>query len=202
MISKFIFVVVTSLIMGGCSLLPDGRIDRNYYSFSNPECVVEKSEGTKKGALIIQDIEVPAFLNTQRIVYGRSDGWRGQYKITFWTEPVSNALSRLLTAQLECGGQFSTVEPRSTMVEPDYQLRMELSDFYHDVTSMPGKTIIDARVELIDLRKRARIAEQRFIMSEDVKDDGVASLVESFNLVMQKFDATVVGWLRESLPKK
>lgn len=181
--------------LSGCAFPLRGGEHVQEYVLELEESTLPISTQSVERTLLIRDATSPGFLNTRKIAFSGSKYSIGSYQYASWIEPPPKRLTTLLAAKLEDMRLFQFVVRQTSGARADFQINMELHEFYHDITTKPGKVHIGLRVELIDLKRRKVIASSNFTRIVGVEKYHVRGAVDAFNRAVNELLVDLVTWI-------
>jgi cholesterol transport system auxiliary component len=156
-------LLTLSLLLTGCLMRPAER-PATYHVLTDPGPVI-KSAKTHPGALLVRQMDAPAFYQAPRLVYSREPGTRAHYEYAHWSESPTRRLTWILMQRLESSGVFAVVAPLGGGVSGDYQLNTRLIDFYHEASTPPGVVLLVLEAELVR-RGTAELVSRRIFVAQ------------------------------------
>lgn len=144
--------------------------------------------------LLVLDTTTGGFYDTDRLVFSRSTGTRGQYQFARWTERPGKRFADLMRARLDRQGAW-IVSAAGGYVRGDMLLDTELVEFYHDATSQPGHVRLVLRAELVDLKQRSLLGRRVFEQTVPLTAYDAASAAAASNLAVSRTLDELTAWL-------
>ncbi|MHB1213769.1 MAG: ABC-type transport auxiliary lipoprotein family protein [Thiobacillus sp.] len=144
--------------------------------------------------LLVPDTTTGGFYDTDRLVFSRSTGTRGQYQFARWTERPGKRFADLMRARLDRQGAW-IVSAGGGYVRGDRLLDTELVEFYHDATRQPGHVRLVLRAELVDLKQRTLLGRRVFEQAVPLTAYDAASAAAASNLAVSRTLDELTAWL-------
>jgi ABC-type uncharacterized transport system auxiliary subunit len=129
------------------------------------------------------------------IVYSRRPGERATYQLAAWSEKPSRRLAQLVQRRLEAGGRFAAVTLLGQPVDTDVLLVLAVESVVHDVSGTPGRAQLALRAELIDRRRRARLAHRHFSASAAVAEANAPAAAAAFAAAAADLLDELAAWV-------
>lgn len=187
---------ISTLLMGASSCGPIFSPETGQKQFfviaDNGE--VPKVE-KKSHQLLVREAVGNAFIDSNRIIFGRDAASRGFYQFAQWVEPPPKRITFLLIERLERSGLFDSVSRVGSSVLGNRQVNLEVLEFHHDISSRPGEVVVHFRVELVDANSRELIAKQDFEARSEVRKFNARGAVNAFSRVVNRSLDEIVSWL-------
>ena len=150
-------------------------------------------------ALLIQPLPADALADTASIAYSRHAHQFAFYQLASWAERPVRQLPRLLQRRLEARGVATEVGLLGEPLRTDWLLTVAVDTLHHDVSVIPGQARLAVTVELIDQRRRTRVARRQFEASTPTATaDSAAAAAALSQTAALVFDA-LLAWLEGEL---
>lgn len=144
--------------------------------------------------LLVLDTTTSSFYDTDRLVFSRSAGTRGQYQFARWTERPGKRFADLMRARLDRDGTWD-VSAGGGYVRGDLLLDTELVEFYHDAVRQPGHIRMTLRAEVVDLKSRTLLARRTFEQQVPVPTFDAAGAAQASSLAVGRMLDALSAWL-------
>lgn len=191
-------LMVLILALGGCvSLNPHADSPGVVYYVlddTGPAASLAQTARADIPTLQVLNTTAAAFYNSDRLVFSRSPGTRGQYQFARWTERPGKRFADLLRARLERLGRYR-ITSAGGYVRADLMLDTRLVEFYHDAASEPGQVRLKLRAELIDLKRRSVLGRRTFESSVPSKSYDAAGAARASSLAVGRVLDDLDAWL-------
>lgn len=151
--------------------------------------------------LLVAPTATATFYDSQRIVFSRETGTRGQYQFAAWTERPGRRLDLLLLERLERRNAFAQVASTTAGVRGDLLLAITVLDLYHDDVNPPGVARIRVAAELTDRASRALLARRTFVAETPVAADNADAAVAALNTGLGRLLDELLPWLEAEAGK-
>lgn len=152
-------------------------------------------------ALLIQTLPGDALVDSAAIVYSRREHEYASYQLATWTDRPLRALPRLLQQRLDGRGVAGAVGLVGDPLRADWLVVLTVEALVHDVSTEPGTARVALGVQVVDRRRRARVAQRRFAAAvPSARADASAAVAAMSAAVGELFDA-VVPWLEGELQR-
>ena len=191
------FLIGTLTILCGCSLLGNTGPSPDLFQLAAPPAVESASKGTLI-RLIVSPVEGAGLIDTHRVLFSNDPIERGFYQFASWTEPPAKQFNRFLMQAIEQSKGFRTVTDPSAAVLGDLQLRVVLTEFYHDTSTPPGLAKVSAQCELIDLRTHSLKARRTFASAVDAKQFDARGAVIALSGASDSVLREIVAWIQDA----
>jgi|GEM_PF-720787 len=187
-------VLAGLLAAAGCTVLTGPSQAPVHYVLTDPR-PVPKLSTQRQQALLVREMDVPAFYQDPRLVHSRAPGTRSHYEYARWSDPPGRRLSWLLRQRLEAAGGFAVVAPFAAGVTGEYQLNTRLIDLYHDSVSLPGTALVVIEASLLRRETASQVGRRVFVGLAPVRradaDAAADAMSEATNQVLDE----IVLWI-------
>lgn len=196
---KFVWLPLL-LSLGGCVNIGIGdktKAPEVVYYVLDDAGDVKPAAKVSGHVLIMTDAQAGAFYDTDGMAFSKTPGTRGYYQYARWSERVSKRFSDLMLARLERSKIFTAVAQPGTNVAGDWLMTTEVTEFYHDATTQPGKVIVQLRAELIDLKSRRLIARKILTRAANAPSYDAAGAHSAFDSATTQLLDGLTFWLSD-----
>jgi cholesterol transport system auxiliary component len=192
--------VAAAVMLAGC--VSFGTQEPQHYHVLNASPWSASAAGTpRSSALLVVPMVASSFYDTQEIAYSRAPDMRAYYVFHAWTERPSRRITDLLVTRLERGGLFKTVATAVSGVRADLLLHTQLTEFYHDATTAPGRVKITITAELTDPVRRGLLTRRVFDASAPTPSDDALGAVQAFGAAITVILDDMCAWVDASAPR-
>lgn len=190
--------VLAAALLSGCASV--GNLPpRAYYVLDDLGSTGVTSHAARiDRVLLLGEVSVTPFYDTQALVFSRAPGERAYYQFAAWTERPGSTLTRLLTRRLDARGRFRSVAATTAGARGDLVLNVRLEEFYHDASASPGSARVELSAELVDRVQRAIVARHRFARSAPAAADDAAAAVAAFDRAVTGLLDEVSAWVEDA----
>ncbi len=190
---KFLILLLLAVCIAGCSFLTRTPQVQTKYVLSKLNCAAALKSGGP--GIIVASPRGPSFITGNNIIFAKSANIRAAYKYSSWALPFSDQLAEMLTRDLECSGAFRMVTHTSPGARAQYLLNTELNDLYHDASAQPGKIVISARFEILDLPTREILASHLSQIEVPVEQPNAQAAVSAYDAAVLQLLNEVREWV-------
>lgn len=196
---RFVFIVLL-LALAGCSL-PGAREQAiRYFVLQTPDVAPVTASDASRPVLLLRDAEAGVFVQSLRLIYSRVPGTQAYYQYAFWTEPPPKRLQMLLRQRLLASGLYGGVVPLGAGVQGDYQLNFRLLDFYHNVATTPGQSIVKLEADLVERGSGRLLAQRTFAAQAVLPSQDAAAAAAGLGRASGEVIEAMMVWLSEVQP--
>ncbi len=191
-------LMVLILALGGCvSLNPHADSPGVVYYVlddTGPAASLAQTARADIPTLQVLNTTAAAFYNSDRLVFSRSPGTRGQYQFARWTERPGKRFAELLRARLDRLGAYRLTSAGG-YARSDLMLDTRLVEFYHDATREPGQVRLELRAELVDLKQRTLLGRRVFEQHVPLTTYDAAGAAQASSLAVSRVLDDLDAWL-------
>ncbi|MBT9591016.1 MAG: membrane integrity-associated transporter subunit PqiC [Thiobacillus sp.] len=144
--------------------------------------------------LLVLDTTTARYYDTDRLIFSRTPGTRGQYQLARWTERPGKRFADLMRTRLDQQDAWR-VSAAGGYVRGDVLLDTELVEFYHDAASNPGQIRLELRAELVDLKQRSLLGRRVFEQNVPLTTYDAAGAAMASNLAVSRALDDLSVWL-------
>jgi cholesterol transport system auxiliary component len=173
--------------------VPQGGMESYALKDSDPLRAQARAESYAP-TLLVLDTTTASFYDTDQLVFGRTEGTRGQYQFARWTERPGKRFADLMRARLDQQDVWR-VSAAGGYVRGDVLLDTELVEFYHDATSEPGQVRLELRAELVDLKQRSLLGRRTFKQTVPLASFDAPGVAQASNLAVSRALDELTVWL-------
>jgi cholesterol transport system auxiliary component len=151
-----------------------------------------------QGSLQVNRVMARGLLSGRPILYRTAESPHeiGLYPRYVWHEPVSHALTSLLTEAIREAGVFEQVLAPQVRAQVDYLLVGEIERYEHLPTAQPPRVHADIDLSLIAARDRHLIWSRTYRVEETIEGRTPEAMAQAFNVLAAHFAREVIGDLR------
>lgn len=195
-----VLVISLAFCFSACSFALPSRDDSiTYYELRAPSLSeIETPQVDSKDSLVVSPVIASGFIDSQRILFSADGTAKGAYQFSRWTDRVTSQFQVFLIDRLSQSSGFSAVSRAGSGSFGDFQLNLEILDFYHDVSSRPGKVVAEVRVEFLELTSRRVIASKHIRKVGEASGFNAEGAVVGLRLVTGKVLDEIVAWVKAS----
>ena len=183
--------LATILVLGACSVLPEPKPVRYRTMVLDVEPVPRpaRAAGARTATVALRAVELPTYLDTDRLVTRAGDNEIRYSKEERWGEPLATAVPRILTADLEARLAGEGVELRPAGSSADAWVDVAIQRFEADGG---GRTELRARWTIHERETRAKVksGEARLV------DDRSGSAAAGMSRLLGKLGEAIAADLR------
>ncbi len=191
-------LMVLILALGGCvSLNPHADSPGVvYYVLDDTGPAASPAQTAQADSPTLQVLNTTAatFYNSDRLVFSRSPGTRGQYQFARWTERPGKRFAELMRARLDRFGPYR-IASAGGYVRSNLMLDTRLVEFYHDATREPGQVRLELRAELVDLKQRTLLGRRIFEQHVPLTTYDAAGAAQASSLAVSRVLDDLDAWL-------
>ncbi|HQH25977.1 MAG TPA: ABC-type transport auxiliary lipoprotein family protein [Oligoflexia bacterium] len=199
---NLLLVVITAMVAAGCGpLLGVKKAEESYYVLTDNERIPDERLPASRARLLVSDTKANPFINSQRIIFSEDPSRRGYYQLAKWVESPAKRFTLLLIQRFIRAGVFASVSSVGGATLGDLQVNTEVTEFYHNIRTMPGKIVISVNAELVDLIHRVSIKSQLFELEVPVKDYSAEGAVSAFSQGVNVLLDRIVVWAAKNAPE-
>lgn len=191
------------LHLGACSLpMTTPPPQKKYVHFVlPPHGSASRGGSAPGGVLLVSDIPNSGRGGGRQIVFKRSVEHLAAYQNTAWSQPAAEQLHEYLVRRLRYSELFRGVSGTDAGVVGDYQLRVELYDFYLDLRGDRAQVVARIAAEAIELHSRKLLAQKQFEQIVPMSGDLSLSLVvDGFSSAAERLiSVDIIPWLRDEV---
>ena len=191
---RWVFIVLVSLILAGCSLKPEPSPASQKLRIEVASVVSQKeTNGTK-----VLKVSTPYGLRSLQgrdILYTRGDGIYKPYRDHYWEETPARQLTLLFNTSLQESGLFSTVISAPSRVRYDYLLESRVSAFEHRLEGNSSFVRLHVTLHLVESVKKEVVGSMDFKWDEPTPTVDAKGVGQAFNKTIEKLNEKSRVWL-------
>lgn len=192
---------LTLIAPSGCGpLLGAQRADQSFFVLIDDGKVSEQTFNRYPLHLLIRDTKANSFINSHKIIFSEETSTRGYYQFARWVEPPPDRFTLLLIDRLERAEIFNTVSRLASSSLGDIQLNTEITEFYHNIDSMPGEVVIRVNAEVLNLGNRKKVLKKNFSKKIEVESYSASGAVDAFSIAVNQLLDEMLTWVSEAVP--
>ena len=182
-------IIPFSLAISACATEP---LSISYYLLSTPSAEQTRTQGiTEKKILVIEDVEMAAYLRQSGIVMQTTGNQLQISKQHLWAENLELAVPKLLATAMQNQSTQYQVFVRNLDYAPnaDYSLRLHIDNLQ---ATDRGEVISSGRYQLIDNDDSTKSIAVDFYFERDLQDDGYSHSVAKIRELLNDIAADVI----------
>ncbi|ENM5918007.1 membrane integrity-associated transporter subunit PqiC [Vibrio mimicus] len=174
--NKWLLMMLASLLVG-CSSEPQSK--SHFYLIPNNPALSEVNRNKNLPLLIVQPVELAAYLDTQGIVYRKSDTQVIQARQNLWAQRLSSQLTQRLINDLRANSSHYWPVTLNTAAaqQKHWKLQVRFQQFNGAYT---GNAEIAGNWELSNAQGE-RLLNQEFAFQVPLTEEGYPALVEALS---------------------
>lgn len=183
-------------VLTGCGSAPPLEPVR-YYALELDALETPASQPVR-GSVQLNLLTTRGLLNGRAILYRTLDRPHeiGRYPRYVWYEPLSHALTGLLTDAVREAGVFEQVLAPSVRAHVDYRLIGEIKSYEHLPMDQPPRVRADIDLSLIAALDRNLLWARKYRVEQIVEGRTPEAMIQAFNVLNTQLAREVIGDLR------
>lgn len=186
------------IIFVGCSLKPKPVVDNTQAYIlkdDNTQAYISNKQNDK--ILKITNPSLPMYLNNQNITYLQNFK-TNTYALNFLEDTPSNFYVFMLLSKFEKSNIFKALINEDSDVFADYVLESRIDAFEQVINKDENYILIKISVNILDLNTNKLINHKYFQIKQDVKEQEIKDVVNSFNKALNNINNEIVAWVGEN----
>lgn len=183
-------VIPLCLAIGACASEP---LSISYYLLSTPSAEQARTQSmTEKKTLVIEDVEMAAYLRQSGIVMQTSGSQLQISKQHLWAENLELSVPKYLATAIQNQSANYQVFVRNLDFVPNaqYSLRVHIDNLQ---ATDQGEVVSSGRYQLIDNEDSSRSIAVDFYFETDLQDDGYSHAVAKIRDLLSDIAADIIS---------
>lgn len=199
----FIFITFLPFLYTACSLKPQTTIVTTYALNKDKNVTVDKqNKFCEDRSLRVASIKGRIGINNINIYYSKADNELQPYTKSFWSEPPSIGLKRIIYLDLISSNIFSSVSQEGFFLRDGYLLQSDIYKFEQKFDEELNSTVeIGAIFYLADPKNSKVISSKEFFIVDTPPSNDAKGAVHSFNRIANELSKDVTLWLKMGVCK-
>lgn len=181
-------------LAAGCSILP-ASAPRQWYRLEDAASTVPGAGPKISAVLLIEQVSTSALHEGSALVFSREPGVLAHYRFADWAEPPGRRVAQLLVRRLEARGRFDAVGLSTSGLAGGLLLRVGLDTLVHDLSGASGVARLAVQLELVDWRRRRRIAQRHVMREAPVATPDAAGAASAFGQALAAVFDEAAPWV-------